>query len=348
MPTVEVGQGITFHYTDSGPPQQAEYTTLVLVHGHNFHEGMSAHLMNCEANFSRTLTGIFQRLLPLASAHSLRVICVSRREYQGSTPYTSEELTVLSNGSNEERAKFLQTQGVLLALFVDAVIQKHSLPKQGGVALAGWSLGNTFSLAMIAAIHDLPADMKERLKSFLHSFILWDIASLALGIPYPPVAYFPLWEESIPQEDRNAVFAKWVAGYFRHGNLASRDFSQLNQRDFDTISRTPTTERMTDDELRSVTNFGPGAECEIPLGAPGIFTPVLADQLSRALFDPKIRADWGGLEVCLLYSESTIWTIVYAAWILEERAKDGEISFKPVKDANHFVRRLPSSDPRID
>ncbi|KAF8961167.1 Alpha/Beta hydrolase protein [Flammula alnicola] len=319
MPTVGVKQDITFHYTDSGPLQQAEYTTLVVVHGHSFHEG------------------IFQRLLPLASAHSLRVICVSRREYQGSTPYTSEELTVINNGSNEERAKFLQNQGVLLALFVDAVIQKHSLPKQGGVALAGWSLGNAFTLSMIAAIYDLPTDTKERLKSFLHSLILWDPPLMALGMSYPPGAYIPLWDENIPPEGRGAVFGKWIAGYFNHENLASRDFSQLNLGDFDTISRTPTTEKMTHDELLSVTDFAPGPKCETPLIVPGLFTTVLADQLSRALFDPNIRAAWGGLEVCNMYAESTVWCIVYATWLLEARAKDAEITFKAVKDANHFL-----------
>ena len=40
MPTLSVGNDIVFHYTDSGPIEKTEYSTLVLVHGHTFHTGM--------------------------------------------------------------------------------------------------------------------------------------------------------------------------------------------------------------------------------------------------------------------------------------------------------------------
>jgi hypothetical protein len=40
MPTLSVGNNIVFHYTDSGPIEKSEYSTLVLVHGLTFHTGM--------------------------------------------------------------------------------------------------------------------------------------------------------------------------------------------------------------------------------------------------------------------------------------------------------------------
>lgn len=113
------------------------------------------------------------RLLPLAKLHGVRIICVSRRPYQGSTPYTPEEVEAVQNGSEEQRAAFLHSQGVLLALFIDGVIQKYELPQKGGVALVGWSMGNIFTLAALAAICDLPSDTKERLKNYLRGYICW-------------------------------------------------------------------------------------------------------------------------------------------------------------------------------
>jgi hypothetical protein len=49
---------------------------------------------------------------------------------------------------------FLQ-QGVLLAHFVDRLIQVLALPKKGGVLLAGWSLGNIFMKQPTKALFDL-------------------------------------------------------------------------------------------------------------------------------------------------------------------------------------------------
>ena len=44
MPTLSVGNDIVFHYTDSGPVEKTEYSTLVLVHGLSFHTGKCASL----------------------------------------------------------------------------------------------------------------------------------------------------------------------------------------------------------------------------------------------------------------------------------------------------------------
>ena len=120
------------------------------------------------------MPGIFKRILPLA--HSLRVICLSRREYEGSTPYSADESKTIHHGSDTERAAFLHDEGVLIALFVDGLIQSLSLPKAGGVTVAGWSLGNVFSIAMRASIDDLPDDTKQRLKAYTRGFIIFGLS----------------------------------------------------------------------------------------------------------------------------------------------------------------------------
>ena len=119
--------------------------------------------------------GVFKRILPLAISHSLRVICLSRREYEGSTPYSADELKTIHEGSDAERTDFLHNQGILMALFVDRLIQTLSLPKSGGVTVVGWSLGNIFTIAMRASIDDLPDDTKQRLKAYTRGFIIFGL-----------------------------------------------------------------------------------------------------------------------------------------------------------------------------
>ena len=179
MPTLSVGNDIVFHYTDSGPIEKTEYSTLVLIHGLTFHTGMYYYVICISQGPSLIYTrspGTFKRIPPLASSHSLRVICLSSREYEGSTPYSADELKTIYHGSDIERANFLHSQGILVALFVDGLIQSLSLPKAGGVTVAGWSLGNIFSIAMRASIDDLPDNTRQRLKTYTRGFIIFGLS----------------------------------------------------------------------------------------------------------------------------------------------------------------------------
>jgi hypothetical protein len=85
-------------------------------------------------------------------------------------------LKTILNGSEAERADFLHNEGILIALFVDGLIQSLSLPKKGGVSVAGWSLGNLFTIAMRASINDLPDDSKQRLKAYTRGFIVFGLS----------------------------------------------------------------------------------------------------------------------------------------------------------------------------
>ena len=137
---------------------------------------MISHWQGPSLTYSTRLPGVFKRILPLASSHSLRVICLSRREYEGSTPYSADELKTIHHGSDTERADFLHNEGILLALFVDGLIQSLSLPKAGGVTVAGWSLGTVFTIAMRTSINDLPDSTKQRLKAYTRGFIIFGMS----------------------------------------------------------------------------------------------------------------------------------------------------------------------------
>ena len=163
-----------------------------------------------------------------------------------------------------------------------------------------------------------------------------DIPSHALGFPIPSGGYNPLMDQDIPKESRGPAFSKWVSGYYKHGDLSSRDFSQLNQNEFDT-SKKPTTDTIPLEELLTITYSGPGVKCETFLGESEEFLSVFMKQTTKAFFDPQIREDWGEHPVWFVYCEASTWNVHYAAWNLEKDDKTSEIDFKLIPGANHFV-----------
>jgi pimeloyl-ACP methyl ester carboxylesterase len=113
----------------------------------------------------------FQRMNPFAQPNSLRIISVNRRGYPGSSPYSAEDLVIFAEGNEAERAALLEQQGRDLALFLDGIIDALSIPKAGGIALIGWSMGTLFLLSLISC-ETLPTNTKARLSSFVHTVVL--------------------------------------------------------------------------------------------------------------------------------------------------------------------------------
>jgi hypothetical protein len=142
-------------------------------------------------------------------------------------------------------------------------------------------------------------------------------------------------DHDIPEEARGPAFAKWVSSYYKHGDLSSRDFSQLNQREVDT-SKKPTTDTIPLEELLTITDSGPAAKSEKFI-VDSLQLSTFMNQMTKALFDPQIRKDWGGHPVWFVYCEASPWNAHYGAWKLEEKDKASEIKFKLVPGANHFV-----------
>ncbi|KAJ7473013.1 Alpha/Beta hydrolase protein [Mycena galericulata] len=323
MPTLFIpGKDIQFFFTDTGPPSNAaDYTTLILVHGHTYH------------------SAVFQRLLPLADANHVRIVCINRREYPGSTPHTAQELKVYAEGSQEDRAALMAEAGVNLALYIDEIIQQCGLPSTGGVALAGWSLGNAFTMAMISSIMSLHSRTRERLQSFIKTIIMWDPPSQVLGIVSPPKEYVPLYDQSLSPAERGLTFAKWAANYYIHDHLSARDPDQLNYRDADP-SKKATFEDMPIGELLHIVDFTVGDKCDTSLTQPH-FSPVLSAIMDKALFDLEIRAAWSGTNFVHMYGEANPWNVIFAVWNVEERVKTTRgrtpITFRPIEGANHFV-----------
>ncbi|KAJ6483297.1 Alpha/Beta hydrolase protein [Mycena sanguinolenta] len=318
--TVEVSTGVQFTLTDSGPPSTESYMTFILVHGHTYH------------------SGVFKKLGPLAQDNSARIVCVNRREYGGSTPHTPEELCVYQAGNDEERTRLLGEEGVNLALCFDAIIQKSALPASGHVALVGWSLGNTFTMAAMASIASLPHDSRDRLAKYIKTFLLWDAPSQALGIEGPENPYVPLYDMTIPDGARGQAFGVWVASYFTHGDLSLHDEKNLQRKPDEKPS--PTFHDLPFESLLAITDFSVGVKCDTILTEP-TFKWVVKKIIDSALLDPKTREAWGHPKVVYMWGTENAWKVPRAAWDVERRVQDAKgkapVAFYPIPGANHFL-----------
>ncbi|KAJ7031108.1 hypothetical protein C8F04DRAFT_1041807 [Mycena alexandri] len=318
MPKVTIpNTSLEFFFTDNGAPTAEKYTTYIIVHGHSYH------------------AAVFQRLVPLASERGVRLICVNRREYPGSTPHTAQELRVYASGSHEERATLLHEEGVNLAICVDEIIQKYAL---SSVTLVSWSLGNTFTMAAMASILSFPVQSQLRIRTSVKRVILWDAPIEALGIPCPPNSYLPLYDTELAPEARGPVFSKWVQSYFNHNDLSSHDPKQLNYRTHDTSKRR-TFEDLSPAEFQGMADHSASDRCDTVLTKPP-FASIISAVVEQALFNPDIRSAWNHPGISYVVGEANPWNVLVAAWTIQERVKEFNgktpISFTFVEGVNHF------------
>ena len=115
-------------------------------------------------------------------------MAITRRDYNGSTPYDASEIQTLSNGTSAEKAAFLQARGSEIVNFIDRFNKAHHLPpissngQEGGIALLGWSFGNAFTLATLSNIHTYAAPLKGLLVSRLRALILHGMVISPLNV----------------------------------------------------------------------------------------------------------------------------------------------------------------------
>jgi pimeloyl-ACP methyl ester carboxylesterase len=317
MPIFTLPNQIQFFYEDSGAPTLEDYLTFFIVHGHTYH------------------SSVFLPLFAVGKSQSHRVILVNRREYSGSTPYTSEEFEVFEKGSDEARYKQFIADGANLSLLLDGLIQSLSLPKT--VSIVGWSLGNIFTLPMLASISTLPEEAQARLATHVKRTIIWDPPCDPLGIPGP--GYMPLWDEALPAESRGIEFGKWMTAYFNHSDLSKRKFDLLNQRDHDT-SRKRTFEDLPLEELFKIMDVAAGAKADTLITVPQYLKPEKA-VVTKAVFDAEVRETWSSMKIWYMVGNKNPWNVIYCWWTLEDEVKaanfpEPAINFTINEGANHF------------
>ncbi|KAJ7671871.1 hypothetical protein B0H17DRAFT_192843 [Mycena rosella] len=223
--TLKLPDGIEILYTDSGAPQTADYTTLVIIHGTGFNACMCSSSYDVISFIGCSLDG-FVRLQEHAHKHNLRIVAWNRRGYHGSTKYTDEELADLKAG----RKIFLDRLAVQTAWFLEHFIKHEKTPKAtadraaGGFILLGWSFGNVTALALFADPAVIPKALYETVEPHLRSLVLYDPPFQALGYPHPmPTGVYDPFKdpECTTPEELYENFKQWVASYYKHPDIAT-------------------------------------------------------------------------------------------------------------------------------
>jgi pimeloyl-ACP methyl ester carboxylesterase len=316
MQTTSV-QAYSFGYYDSGAPPNRDYSTIIVVHGNTYH------------------AGTFLTLFDGASALNLRVILVQRRRYPGSSPYTDEETKAILQGTEEERHTVLDTDGELLALFVDNMIRDYDLKK---VAIVAWSQGTGYLNLIVDAIKRVGAEAQERLQTHVYALIHWDPPCGIMGLDYPPTgAWTPLYDYTLSPEKRAEAFGQWLAFHFPHPNLSSRDPQTLIYK-LETHVKSPSFSNVPIEKFLTMVDFTANAKGEYVMGE-DYYKSIMFERLRRAFMDPSVRKLWKNAKFCCIYGEESPWNVEWSVWSFEKLFKDKELEiyFEPMEGANHFV-----------
>jgi len=311
-------------YSDSGVPPNGSYITIFALHGMCFS------------------APIFQKAQEAALGKGVRFVAINRRNYPGSTPFTSQELEVVNTGTPGQRAAWLTDRGHEIGTFIAKFIKENNLSpissggKSGGSILLGWSVGAGEANATIANADTLPEAERSILSAHLRSFILYEGAPIMYGLPMPEKNWAPFLVESIPPEDRLPAFGQWVTGYFDHKSVESRDLNDLTYVLVST-NRSGTIYNMSQAQIDE-TIFN-GAEAAIEGPYMFTFQTQLQDVFKKALFDPSVRKLLPHLKVAAIAGTRTASFGIAGFWAVEKEAKSSDlpITFKMVDGINHFV-----------
>jgi len=325
MPTAPVDdQGTEIFFTDSGVPSESKnYTTLVIFHGAAF-------------------TGnTFRKLIPDAFANNVRLIILNRREYSGSSQYTDAEIDDLLAG----RKCFMERLGLQVANFLLWFVQTHNIPrvssdrKSGGLAVMGWSLGNTTSLAFIGQPDVIPKELYQKLTPYMKDVILFD----------PPDMTFEYHETIKPKLWDPKTFNSQISGYYicTYDPNASPDTNPRPNKSILHPDKPPSTDNMTEEELASILEMPPCIRSDFPiLGRSPPIRPVIREQWRKAVFDKALARDiFPELQVVFMAAEMTALACVWGKLVTEKRYMEAveqgrrarPIRFITMKGANHFV-----------
>ena len=127
----------------------------------------------------------FSRLLPLATKYNLRVIALNRRDYVGSTLFSSSELEDLYSNDEAKHKEFLRDRGLEIARFLVWVIENCNIHPRatavsdgkprayGGISVLGWSLGNITTIEFLSNLKTYPQEVIDKLQPYISTFFIY-------------------------------------------------------------------------------------------------------------------------------------------------------------------------------
>ncbi|TFK73217.1 alpha/beta-hydrolase, partial [Pluteus cervinus] len=216
MPTATIDkEGSQIYFVDTGPVAGSNnYTTLFMYHGTSFNGAT------------------FRKLIPLAPARNIRLVLINRRNYHGSTPYSTIDVENLYSGHKSILERMALDVSGLLNWFLDhnEVPQISEDGKSGGICLLGWSMGGATVLAFLGQPGIVGNETYVRLEPYLRRLVIYGTPVHALGFDIPTQVYYPF----ITSSERNTpaamkAFAYWVGTHYSHpGDIDTNDISALD------------------------------------------------------------------------------------------------------------------------
>ncbi|PIL34449.1 hypothetical protein GSI_03225 [Ganoderma sinense ZZ0214-1] len=343
-----------FH--DTGAPQDStDFTTLVILHGHNWHGGT------------------FSRLIPLAasSGYNTRLVLLNRRDYPGSTPYTDEERAMVAKltPDDSEDAAMLAKAGVRFGRFLrdrarevfdfleDLVRHDHIPPAQhskntGGIVVAGWSLGALWMTSLLAYAPTFPVNDVE-LSAYVRRVVVFDTGNIVMGYPRRSDMYVRAFDPRLPPEERAASYDVWdralaISSYYPHGGT----LDTIAVRPLD--DPPPTLSTLSGAERASMT-FQADGDLDSRIMITGIQSGLFMSIRHRALLLPnneggESREDgvmdaWKDVEARFVWGGRSLPEVAHAMLTLRSEVENAKERGQPlrkvklvtVKDGNHFV-----------
>lgn len=125
--------------------------------------------------------GVFRRMFAPAE-HNLRLVLLNTRDYPGSSPYTEDDLSIMTSGGFDRQETFIRDQGHEIATFLLEYIRATNIPPYrtsdegegvpGGLVLLAWSMGNLFTMSMLGNAMSFPEDTQTTLHKYLRMVVL--------------------------------------------------------------------------------------------------------------------------------------------------------------------------------
>ncbi|OJA16745.1 hypothetical protein AZE42_09321 [Rhizopogon vesiculosus] len=325
--SLTIADDVSYHYLDSGAVSGITYTTFVFIHGMGFN------------------AGVFRKLLPLAAAHDLRIVCLYRRDYDPTTSFRDRDLASLTSGTVEEKEGFLRSQAVEIATFlVKFALEKHLPPAQGtsgGIALIGWSMGALHTHAVVAYLDALASDVLSDLGKYLHTMVShgWSMGALHthavvayldalasdvlsdlgkylhtmvshdVGAVFLGIANPPEYNIDLwfepDTKTRFNLFYEWATAYFHHKSVVS---GNINDLEFNTFSEKPRSmHELSSEELAELTSVKAFGGSDTLLVSMQPDTHSMHELSSEELAELTSVEAYGGSDTLLLFYQLDVF-----------------------------------------
>ncbi|KAI6141790.1 hypothetical protein BKA82DRAFT_7225 [Pisolithus tinctorius] len=322
--SVNIDGDINFFYEDSGTDglDSSDYTTMVLVHGMGFNGA------------------VFRKLFPFGPSHNYRIVSLYRRGHAPSSPWTEEEVALLTSSDLEDGKKFIRLAGLQIAKFLLGFAASQGIPKYdkekktGGIVLNGWSLGTVYSQAVLSALDSLTIEELGQLETYLHAIIYHDPIMITFGIPRPPLAESSPHLQLATIAERWTSFKKFVTSFYVHRNPYSYDLADLNMYKPDE-DRPASLSDLPEEELEQMLSF------EMYASHDGLaFTvdlEVFRFANRRALFDVGMTRCLPNMKVRIVCGPDGSGVFIFLANEMERASKDPSSVFgKEAERAREF------------